>query len=108
MGIPILARLKSDMAVYGVTLSALEWDAGHFSRQRDPASGLDAFCAEACRKHDKIAVIPAPTFEKTMSYWHGTGFALSPVTLPACNNPSQGECHDHPDACRIESHQPFH
>lgn len=45
MGEPILARFESEAARYGVRLPKLEWAAGRFDHQRDPASGLDAVCA---------------------------------------------------------------
>ena len=38
----VLARICSEAALFGVTLTGLVWSAGRFDRQRDPASGEDA------------------------------------------------------------------
>lgn len=45
VGEPILARITAEVARYGVNLPGLDWAAGRFDNQRDPASGLDAVCA---------------------------------------------------------------
>jgi hypothetical protein len=45
VGEPILARIVVEAARYGLKLPALDWAAGRFVPQRDPASGLEALCA---------------------------------------------------------------
>jgi hypothetical protein len=45
VGEPILARISAEVARYGINLPRLDWSAGRFDHQRDPASGLDAIVA---------------------------------------------------------------